>query len=227
MAAHPSANPRTSWVVAHPLLAVALALLSLLIFTNLISSGFQRLGLSPTAVTLVLLASLVGSLVNIPLWRRDLVLAPAAWRRVGPWVYYRPPRIEGQVIALNVGGAVVPLTLSAWLLPHVAVARLILATAVVTLAAYRISRVEPEVGVVMPALIAPFFAGAAAWLLTGFGGPEAAPLAYISGTVGCLLGADLLHFPEVMRTESGFLSIGGAGVFDGIFLVGVIAAALS
>jgi len=56
---------------------------------------------------------------------------------------------------------------------------------------------------------------------------RAAPVAYISGTVGTLIGADLLNLGELIQMDGAFLSIGGAGVFDGIFLTGIIAAFLS
>jgi uncharacterized membrane protein len=52
---------------------------------------------------------------------------------------------------------------------------------------------------------------------------SAAPVAYIGGTLGTLIGADLLNLPAVRRMPALMLSIGGAGVFDGVFLVGIIA----
>ena len=56
-------------------------------------------------------------------------------------------------------------------------------------------------------------------------GRNAAPVAYISGVMGTLLGADLLHIGDLPAV--GILSIGGAGVFDGIFLTGILAAFLT
>ncbi|MBD3208233.1 MAG: DUF1614 domain-containing protein, partial [Candidatus Nealsonbacteria bacterium] len=40
------------------------------------------------------------------------------------------------------------------------------------------------------------------------------------------IGADLLNLRKIMH-YGGLMSIGGAGVFDGVFLVGVISALLS
>ena len=54
-----------------------------------------------------------------------------------------------------------------------------------------------------------------------------APPAYIAGTIGTLIGADLLHLEEMKRTAPGILSIGGAGVYDGVFLAGLVAAFLA
>ena len=52
------------------------------------------------------------------------------------------------------------------------------------------------------------------------------PIAYVSGSLGVLLGADVVRIGDVLSYHpSGFAfaSIGGAGVYDAIFLVGVLA----
>ncbi|MGZ4883278.1 MAG: DUF1614 domain-containing protein [Halobacteriota archaeon] len=52
------------------------------------------------------------------------------------------------------------------------------------------------------------------------------PIAYVSGSLGVLLGADVVHIGDILTYHpSGFAfaSIGGGGVFDAIFLVGVLA----
>jgi uncharacterized membrane protein len=56
---------------------------------------------------------------------------------------------------------------------------------------------------------------------------NAAPLAYISGSLGTLIGADLLNLPEVNGLGAPVASIGGAGTFDGIFLIGILAVLLA
>lgn len=45
-------------------------------------------------------------------------------------------------------------------------------------------------------------------------------IAYIGGTLGVLIGADLLRLDAVRK-------LGGAGTFDGIFLSGLVAALLA
>ena len=52
---------------------------------------------------------------------------------------------------------------------------------------------------------------------------RAAPLAYIGGSLGTLVGADLLNLGRVQGLGAPLVSIGGAGTFDGIFLTGVLA----
>jgi uncharacterized membrane protein len=51
------------------------------------------------------------------------------------------------------------------------------------------------------------------------------PIAYVSGSLGVLLGADLVRIGDILSYQPrgfAFASIGGAGVFDAIFLVGVL-----
>jgi uncharacterized membrane protein len=56
---------------------------------------------------------------------------------------------------------------------------------------------------------------------------EAAPVAYIAGVAGPLIGADLLHLREIEQSATGIASIGGAGTFDGLVLSGIVAAYLA
>jgi uncharacterized membrane protein len=48
-------------------------------------------------------------------------------------------------------------------------------------------------------------------------------LAYIAGTLGCLIGADLLNLHRLAGLGAPIASIGGAGTFDGIFFTGIAA----
>jgi uncharacterized membrane protein len=76
----------------------------------------------------------------------------------------------------------------------------------------------------MPGIVPPLVAATTALTLT----PEhATPVAFIAGTLGPLVGADLFHLREVERTDTGIVSIGGAGTFDGILLSGILALYLS
>jgi uncharacterized membrane protein len=52
-------------------------------------------------------------------------------------------------------------------------------------------------------------------------------VAYISGTFGVLIGADLLNLKNLTALKAPVVSIGGAGTFDGIFLTGIIAVLLA
>jgi uncharacterized membrane protein len=56
---------------------------------------------------------------------------------------------------------------------------------------------------------------------------RAAPLAYIGGSLGALVGADLLNLNRVQGLSAPVVSIGGAGTFDGVFLTGILAVLLA
>ena len=56
---------------------------------------------------------------------------------------------------------------------------------------------------------------------------NAAPLAYISGSMGTLIGADLTNLDKVAGLGAPVASIGGAGTFDGIFITGILAVLLA
>lgn len=50
-----------------------------------------------------------------------------------------------------------------------------------------------------------------------------AGLAYVGGTLGSLVGADLANLGKVRRLGAPVAFIGGAGTFAGVFLAGIIA----
>ena len=80
------------------------------------------------------------------------------------------------------------------------------------------------VGIVTPSLVPPLVAALAAiWL----GGHLVAAVAYVAGTFGTLVGADLLNMPRVRSLQAPMVSIGGAGTFDGVFLTGLVAVLLA
>jgi len=52
-------------------------------------------------------------------------------------------------------------------------------------------------------------------------------MAYISGTLGTLIGADLINLGKIEGLQAPVASIGGAGTFDGIFFTGILAVLLA
>jgi uncharacterized membrane protein len=83
-----------------------------------------------------------------------------------------------------------------------------------------IARPVPGTGITVPAFVPPLLSAGLAILLAR---NDPAPVAYISGTLGTLIGGDLLNWPNFKKLGSHMISIGGAGVFDGVFLAGVLA----
>ena len=143
---------------------------------------------------------------------------------MGHCFFLQPPEVGAVIIAVNVGGALIPLLLSLYLLPKAPLIRTGLAVIIMAVVANLLSKVVPGEGITMIPFIPPLVSAGVALILAR---RRAAPVAYISGTMGILIGADLLNLGEVIQTGGTFLSIGGAGVFDGIFLTGIIAAFLS
>lgn len=71
------------------------------------------------------------------------------------------------------------------------------------------------VGIAMPSIVPPLVAVLLGWLL-GDGNPTL--VAYVSGTLGALLGADIMNWKKLKHLDAPMVSIGGAGTFDGVFL---------
>ncbi len=212
------------------LLILMIPFLLMLLFYNVAAFSFARLGLSPYAAFLFLTACVLGSLINIPLTRRRVVSRERRALPIPFLFFYYPPVVQEQVICLNVGGAGLPVLFSLYLLfVRVPLEPTLIAMLLVAFVAKLMARPQPGVGIVMPAFIPPLVAAAAALLMeiTGLAPPgQAAPIAYVAGTIGTLVGADLLNWRSFKSLGAQVVSIGGAGVFDGIFLVGIIAAFL-
>jgi uncharacterized membrane protein len=80
------------------------------------------------------------------------------------------------------------------------------------------------VGIAVPIFIPPLVATGIALMLTRRSKPA---LAYTIGSLGTLIGADLLNLGKIQGLGAPVASIGGAGTFDGIFLTGILAVLLT
>ncbi len=101
----------------------------------------------------------------------------------------------------------------------------ILATAIVGLVVNRSARPIRGLGIATPMFIPPIIAALAGFILGGQG--HAAPIAYIGGVLGTLIGADIMNLGRLSELGAPVASIGGAGTFDGIFLTGIVAVLLA
>ena len=93
-----------------------------------------------------------------------------------------------------------------------------------------ITRPVKGLGIVTPALLPPIIAVLAAFTMTYvFNAPKQYIfiLAYVGGTLGTLIGADLMNLNKIRDLGAPIASIGGAGTFDGVFLSGLIAVLLA
>jgi uncharacterized membrane protein len=206
-------------------LAVILVALILLLQLGVLTYAYRRLGLDRSWVWLILVATFLGSAVNLPVATvrsarlvSDARLASFLGLRYVIPAVWMPQRT---VVAINVGGALVPAAVSAYLVVHDRLgAAAVLAVAAVALVARLLARPVPGVGVVLPGLVPPLAAAAVALAL---GGGQVPALAYVAGVLGTLVGADLLNLHRVGRVGAPLVSIGGAGTFDGVLLSGIAA----
>jgi uncharacterized membrane protein len=211
-------------------LIAAVGVLVVIVQLQLISVAFERLGLSGASASLLLAGFIVGSAINIPIAR---VPAPPGWDAPRPVdsVFDAiapggPPFAGVTIIAINVGGGILPIAVSIWLVLRggVPLDGVVAGIAIVTAVSYLLSKPVEGVGIALPLFVPPLVA---ALVGVALGGQQAAPVAYVSGTIGVLLGADVLRLRQILGLRAPVAAIGGAGTFDGIFLTGIIAVLLA
>jgi uncharacterized membrane protein len=206
-----------------------LGLLLAFVQVGILTVAFGKLGLSSHSAFILLFASLFGSMINLPVGkikaeRPPLESIPEQLRAMMEQVLRK---FQGQtIIAINAGGCLIPVMFSYYLIRHNALDlfKVFVATLIVTAISRWVSRPVPGVGIGMPIFIAPI---AAALTAVGIDPEQSAPLAYICGTLGVLIGADLLRLKDIRKMGVPIASIGGAGTFDGIFITGIVAVLLA
>lgn len=131
----------------------------------------------------------------------------------------------GTIIAVNVGGAVIPALMSTYLLLRYGLwGRAIIATAIVAVVIHALANPVPGLGIAVPVFAPALITAIVAFVLSREYAPQ---LAYIAGSMGTLIGADLTNLNKVAGLGAPIASIGGAGTFDGIFLTGILAVLLA
>jgi uncharacterized membrane protein len=198
--------------------------LVVLVQLGVLRYAYMRIGLSRGAAVFLLVGSLVGSYFNIPIVELAPQRALSGQEVIFYGMRYAIPVVvqwPGTVIAVNIGGAVIPTLMSLYLLLKY---RLwgpgLLATLGVSLVCYMLANPVPGLGIAEPVFVPSLAAATVSLLLSR---RQAAPLAYIGGSLGTLIGADLLNLGKVQGLGAPVASIGGAGTFDGIFLIGILA----
>jgi uncharacterized membrane protein len=184
-----------------PLIALALVV-SVFLFYKVMSFSFRKMGIPRHLVIPALAAILIGGLFNVPVWRS-----------------------ESTTVAVNVGGAIIPLLISFYLLRKAPLLRTALAVAVVATVSGLLAEVDANgISLHFGFLILPATAVSVALILAGRNAPQ---VAFIAGTIGAIIGVDLVHLGELIHIGTTYLSIGGRGVLDGVFTTGIIAAVLA
>jgi len=223
-------------------------LLFLLLLVFPVLMGFYRdimveaLGLPPWMFGGVLVLSLFGSSVNIPLTTLETRAPVRVFREVRFFgVSWRVPRVEMGVrrtyVMLNVGGGVVPVLISGYLLlvgiPGCSgnlvssLVDVLVVFLVVTLVTFRSSRLIEGLGIATPMFGPPLATVFGVVVLSLFRSVWCPSMvAYVGGTLGALVGADLLNLGRIRDLGAPVVSIGGAGTFDGVYLTGVFSVVL-
>jgi uncharacterized membrane protein len=209
-------------------LVVIFTVIITLVELHVLKDVYRRIGIPPRYVLLVLLGSLLGSAINVPVaeLRPEAMAADEVVDFFG--VRYAVPVVEEwprTILAVNVGGAVIPAMVSLYLLvKNRLYVRGIIAAGVVAVIVYQMAYPVRGIGIAVPTLVPPIVAAVTAMALAWRNAP---PLAYIAGSLGTLIGADLMNLDKIQGMGAPVASIGGAGTFDGVFLSGVFAVLLS
>lgn len=209
------------------LIAIIMVLIAL-VELNVLAYAYEKMGVQPRYVFSLLILSLLGSYINIPVARLpdQEVVSNQIVSYFG--VQYIVPTVKkwpGTIIAVNLGGAVIPTLLSIYLLRRNRLyLRGLIGVIAVAFFSHMLAHPVRGVGIAMPTFIPPLLAAIVAITLSW---RHAAPLAYICGSLGTLIGADLLNLDKIQGLGAPIASIGGAGTFDGIFLTGILAVLLT
>ncbi len=206
------------------LLWALFALLIGLVQIGLLQHVFDSMGLDRRYMFGLLVLCLAGSYINLPIAelpaehvRSGEIVEFFGMRYVVPVVVSHPRTI----IAINVGGAIIPVALSIYLMVKNSLYReSFIAVGFVAVAVHAMARPVPGVGIAVPIFIPPLITAIVALFIMPW---RAGPLAYIAGSLGTLIGADVLNLGKVRGLGAPVASIGGAGKFDAIFLTGLVA----
>ncbi len=205
-----------------------LTALSFLVVLRVLQFAYAQLGIAPRYFFTWLFASLAGSYVNLPIMR----FSPEQMTRLQEIPFYGVPYViptvetwPGTILAVNVGGAIIPILVSLILIVKNGLYRMAAwGIAIVSLACYVLAEPVQGLGIAIPVFYPPVIAAIVALLLSR---QYAAPLAYACGSLGTLIGADLMNLGNIRGLGAPVMSIGGAGTFDGIFVTGLIAVLLA
>ena len=212
------------------LLVLLFGLLIAILQIGILGYAYEKMGISRRVAYLILFLSLAGSYVNVPvaeLPKKQQVVGTQPVRDRWGLEYWVPVIDEwpGTVVAVNVGGAVIPTLLSIYLVVrHQIYGQAALGILVVTVIVHALAQPVPQMGISVTIFIPPVAAALVAMFLSR---DYAAPLAYVSGCMGTLVGADVMNIHRLGELGASIASIGGAGTFDGVFLTGVLAVLLA
>ncbi len=209
-------------------LAFAFIFLLALIEVGILEYAYARIGIGRRHMFALLILSLLGSYINIPVAEFPAKEVISDQQVTFYGMHYVIPSVVDwprTVVAVNLGGAVIPTILSIYLLiKNKLYLRGLLGVIIVAGVVHAMAHPVRGVGIAVPTFIPPLLTTAVVLLLSR---EYAAPLAYIAGSLGTLIGADLLNLGKIQGLGAPVASIGGAGTFDGIFMTGIFSVLLA
>jgi uncharacterized membrane protein len=214
--------------IAPTFFAILVGLFFIILILRSVSYAYESLGVSHHAAMWLLFGSLLGSYFNIPIaeLRPEEVMSNRVIDFFG--VRYEVPLVSnwpGTSIAVNVGGAVIPILMSIYLLIKYQLwVKGLVATAIIAVVVHWMASPVAGLGIAVPVFVPVIATAIVAMLMSR---QHAAPLAYLGGSLGTLIGADLTNLDKVRGLGAPVASIGGAGTFDGVFLTGILAVLLA
>jgi uncharacterized membrane protein len=210
------------------ILVVLLAVVIALAQIRVLRYAYEKIGIPLKYFYVLLIASLIGSYINIPVASLpgEQVISNQLVTFFG-MVYVIPKEVNwpGTVIAVNVGGAVIPVFVSFYLMIKNRIyGPALLGIAVVAFVSHLVAQPVRGIGIAVPVFVPTLITAITALLISR---KFAASVAYISGSMGVLIGADLLNLDRIRGLGAPVASVGGAGTFDGIFLTSILAVVLA
>ena len=200
----------------------------------------QHLGLPQKYFWAITLLSLIGSYVNFPLAKLESQHQVPNIELVESFgVTYEIPKIDitnkQTLIMINLGGAIIPTIISLYMLysiyrlsptPLLTIAKTLIVLVIVTVNTHQSAQIVEGLGITTPAWGPPTMTAFVIFLINYFSTVSyPMQVAYIGGTLGALIGADLLNLDKVAGVGP-VVSIGGAGTFDGVYLTGLMSVLL-
>ena len=201
----------------------------ILIFFFATSQVFQIVfDLDRDQAVAVFLLIVIGSLINIPILEKEGKEVVKEYNFFG--IIYQVRQQQKITLAVNMGGCVFPSILAFKLLAELPLMPWLVSFILTSLIIYFNAKPVRGVGIAVPMILPPLISALIGYsVLSVFGYPILLlpKLAFSTGVLGALFGADILHLKDIEKIGSGVVSIGGAGTFDGIFLTGVFAVIFS
>ena len=183
-----------------------LLMLVLYLFFIIYSPSFEEIEMRRREVGLLLLGSLSTMFLNFPIF-----------------IY------KNYFLAMNIGGALIPIVLSFYLMKenNISFYKMLAGISLVAFATYMITRVT-SAGVIayfpfylLPSILASLIAS-----LLYFLSPVSSAYSYSISTLGVLIGGDFSHLPEIFQHPFAG-SMGGAGLYDMVYLAGLLSFIIS